>query len=515
MNRRKFIQHIGISTVAALLGGRQTSQGSNKTQHSQALTAFLRNKPNVLIVIGDDMTWHDCEPYGSQQVKTPHLTRLAQEGMCLDGMFTSTAMCAPTRQQLYTGMYPVRNGAYPNHSRVHDGVKSLPHYLKDLGYRVGLIGKRHFNPPESYPFEFLAVKLDKKPGEVNTQAIAEFVNRDPKQPYCLIATSNEPHGPWNRGDQNLYPPKKLTVPPYLVNCPETRAELTKYYAEISYLDWQLGECVKVVDASGRKDNTMVIFTSEQGSSFPFGGKWTCYENGLKTAFIVRWPAMIKPGSRNGALTQYVDLTPTLIEVAGGNPKTIQTGRVDTRGYTGFDGRSFLSVLLSKTNQHRDFVYGAHTTRGIINGSGCYPIRSVRGERYKYILNPNHQAVYYNVVATQPTGLLATWKKLGEKDAAIAARARFYQHRPMEELYDLQNDPYELNNLADDPKLAKIKEALKKKLKDWMAQQGDEGNATELRATDRQGKTGRPNWKPYDPDNPPAPKKKKRAGRKSK
>jgi len=404
-------------------------------------------------------------------------------------------------------MYPVRSGAYPNHSRVYDGVKSLPHYLKNLGYRVGLIGKRHFGPAQSYPFEFLANKLDVKPDNVNTEAIAEFVNRDPNQPYCLIATSNEPHGPWNRGDQSAYPPEKLTVPPYLVDCPETRRELTKYYAEISYLDWQLGECVKIVDDSGRKDNTIVIFTSEQGSSFPFCGKWTCYENGLKTAFILRWPAKIKPGSRNAALAQYVDVTPTLIEAAGGNPKAIQTGRADAHGYTGFDGRSFLSVLLGKTNHHRDYVYGAHTTRGIINGSACYPIRSVRDKQYKYILNPNHRTTYYNVVATQPTGLLATWKKLGEKDPAIAARARFYQHRPMEELYDLQNDPYELKNLADDSKFASIKKELKKKLKDWVAQQGDEGNATELQATDRQGKSGRPNWRPYDPNNPPPPRKK--------
>ena len=516
MNRRLFIQHVGLSAAnAALLGLPQTAQSAQRTQYSQGLTAFLQNKPNFLIVIGDDMTYHDCEPYGSNQVKTPNLNRLAKEGLCLDRMFTATAMCAPTRQQLYTGMFPVRSGAYPNHSRVYDGVKSLPHYLKDLGYRVGLIGKRHFGPAQSYPFEFLSNKLDIKPGEINAQAIVEFVNRDKKQPYCLIVTSNEPHGPWNRGDQSIYPAEKLNVPPYLVDCPETRQELTKYFAEITYLDWQLGECVKIVDASGLKDNTMVIFTSEQGSSFPFGGKWTCYENGLKTSFIVRWPAMIKPGSRNAALAQYVDLTPTLIEAAGGNPSAIQTGRADAQGYTGFDGRSFLSVLLGKTNHHRDYVFGAHTTRGIINGSACYPIRSVRDKRYKYILNPNHQTTYYNVVATQSGGLLDIWKKLGEKDAAIAARARFYQHRPLEELYDLKNDPYELKNRADDPALSKIKEALKKKLKDWMVQQGDEGNATELRANERQGKTGRSNWKPYDPANPPAPKKKKRADRKSK
>ena len=503
MNRRQFIRSAGVGTVGLALFGRRT--------HARAARS---KRPNILLLIGDDMTCEDSEPYGSRQVRTPNMARLAREGMCFDRMFTATAMCAPTRQQLYTGMYPVRNGAYPNHSKVYDGVKSLPHYLKTLGYRVGLIGKRHFGPPASFPFETVGNEKDKK-GASNTAAIAEFVNRDKQQPYCLIVCSNEPHGPWNMGDPAAYKADELTVPPYLVDCPQTRRDLTKYFAEITYLDGQLGDCLKIVDESGRSNNTIVIFTSEQGSSFPFGGKWTCYEMGLKTAFIVRWPAAVKAGTRNGALTQYVDVTPTLIEAAGGAPETIQTGRPDAHGATGFDGRSFLNVLLGKTNQHRDYVYGAHTTRGIINGSACYPVRSVRGERYKYIWNPNHEAVFYNVIATRPDELLQIWKDIGKTNPAVAARARSYQHRPAEELYDLEKDPYELRNLADDPAYAKIKARLRKALERWMAQQGDEGNATELKAIERQGPNRK--WTPYDPDQPPESKtrktnKKKRSAR---
>jgi len=264
--------------------------------------------------------------------------------------------------------------------------------------------------------------------------------------------------------------------------------------------------MKIVDESGRRDNTMVIFTSEQGSSFPFGAKWTCYEMGLKTAFIVCWPAVIKAGTRNSALTQYVDVTPTLIEAAGGTPETNHTGQPDAHGATGFDGRSFLSVLLGRTNKHRDYVYGAHTTRGIINGSACYPVRSVRDERYKYIWNPNYETVFYNVIATNPEELLQTWKKIGQTNPAVAARARFYQHRPEVELYDLEKDPYELTNLADDPAYAEIEARLRKELDRWMAQQGDEGNATELKAIERQGPNRK--WMPYDPDQPLKTKAKK-------
>ena len=497
LTRRQFLIKTWIGSAPVFLGSAFSCRAEFLSSKSR--------RPNIMLVIGDDMTCEDCEPYGSKQVRTPNMARLAREGMCFDRMFTATAMCAPTRQQLYTGMYPVRNGAYPNHSKVYDGVKSLPHYLKVLGYRVGLIGKRHFGPPVSFPFETVGKNNNKK-GASDTAAIADFVNRDKQQPYCLIVCSNEPHGPWDKGDPSKYKAEELTVPPYLVDCPHTRQDLIKYFAEITYLDGQLGNCMNIVDKSGRRDNTMVIFTSEQGSSFPFGGKWTCYETGLKTAFIVRWPAAVRAGTRNNALTQYVDVTPTLIEAAGGAPATIHTGRPDAHGVTGFDGRSFLDVFLDKTNKHRDYVYGAHTTRGIINGSACYPIRSVRGERYKYIWNPNHETVFYNVIATRPNELLQTWKDIGETDPAVAARARFYQHRPAEELYDLEKDPYELTNLTDDPAYTKIKARLRNELERWMRQQGDEGNATELKAIERQGPNRK--WTPYDPDRPPKSKVKK-------
>jgi uncharacterized sulfatase len=361
MDRRQFLRTAGAGMAGLALLGQ-----TNETR------AAGGDRPNVLIVIGDDMTWRDCEPYGSPDVKTPNMTKLAAEGMTFDAMFTATAMCAPTRQQLYTGMFPVRNGAYPNHSRVYDGVRSIVHYLSDLGYRVGLTGKKHFNPPESFPFEFLKGRAhdDGKGKDLLFDAAEAFVRRDKSQPYCLLVTSNQPHGPWNRGDASAYAAEKLTVPPHLVDCAETRAELTKYYAEITYLDGQLGRCLDIVDRSGQRNNTIVIFTSEQGASFPSGGKWTCYDTGLKTAFIVRWPEKVEAGVRTGAMTQYVDVVPTLIEAGGGKPEQIETGRPDAHDDKGLDGKSFLGVLLGKTNEHRDYVYGVHTTRGIIRGSAC-------------------------------------------------------------------------------------------------------------------------------------------------
>ncbi len=474
-----FRRYLPIALLAALAGTPAVSPAADAV-----------SKPNVMLVIADDMCWRDCQPYGNREIPTPNMTRLAAEGMRMDAMFTATAMCAPTRQQLYTGVFPVRNGAYPNHSRVYDGTRSVVHHLGKLGYRVGLIGKTHFKPRESFPFEILP---GGKGGASNTKAIAEFVDRDKSQPYCLMVCSNEPHTPWSKGDPSRFDAAKLTVPPYLVDNEQTRAGLVKYYAEITFLDGQLGGCMKVVDDSADPQNTIVIFTSEQGSSFPFGAKWTCYDTGLKTSFLVRWPARIKPGSTSDAMVQYVDVVPTLVEAAGGNPAKIDTGRPGgPDGGRGFDGRSFLGVLLGETDSHHDHVYGAHTTRGIINGSECYPIRSVRSRTHKYIRNLNHEVRFENALTgNRPGGILASWAAMG---GAAAERAKAYQVRPAEELYDLAKDPYELNNLAGDPELADVKAALSGKLDAWMTQQGDEGNVTELKAKERQG-SGRPSAKP--------------------
>ena len=477
MDRRRFLKTAGVA-ASTLLGAGSLGAGASGS------------RPNVLLLIGDDMTWFDCEPYGNADVSTPNMSRMAREGMCFDAMFTPSAMCAPTRMALYSGMYPVRNGGYPNHSRAYDGVRSLPHHLGELGYRVGLLGKTHFGPRNSFPFERLGGKgaISGDPGR-----IAEFINRDTEQPYCLIVASGSPHLPWNKKVEGVsYDPDELTVPPSLVDTEVTRQGLADYYSEISYLDKTLGECMKVVDESEQADNTITMFASEQGSAFPFA-KWTCYDGGLRAAFMVRWPGVVEAGSRTGALASYVDVVPTLVEAAGGDPEAIDTGCPDAHGNRGFDGRSFLDVLQGRTDAHWDCVYGLQTTRGINNGSECYPIRSARSERYHYIRNLNHEAAFHcNATAKHP--YYKSWKEKAERSEADRERVRLYQHRPAEELYDIRRDPFELNNLADRSGMKKVKKKLSARLDQWMAQQGDEGIETEMNALERSGKK---NWKSWE------------------
>ena len=425
--------------------------------------AEAARQPNILIVIADDLNKDSVGVYGNKDVKTPNIDRLASQGMRFNMAYTSTAMCAPTRQQMYTGLYPVRSGAYPNHSKVKPGTKSLVHYLKALGYRVGLSGKRHFGPPSSFPFEQVSRKVD-------SAAIREFVARDKKQPFCLLVTSNSPHVPWSAGDASQYDPAKLTIPPYWIDSPEMRESLTRYYAEITDLDREVGECMKILRETKQEDNTAMIFTTEQGAQYP-GCKWTCYENGLNVGFIVRWPGQVKPGSVSDAMIHYVDVAPTLVEMAGGE------------AIKGLDGRTFLGVLRGKTKRHNSVTYGVHTQMNAIGSPPTgYAVRSIRAGEWKYIMNLNHKVTFKNsLTQNDKENYWASWVRTAKTDPKAARLVKRYLNRPAEELYDLSKDPHELNNLAGREKQAKVKARLKQQLQDWMTSQGDLGQATEMAA----------------------------------
>ena len=440
--------------------------------------AGAAEKPNFLLIIADDLCWRDLGCTGNKDVSTPNIDALAKSGVSLRGMFTPAPTCSPTRHALYTGLYSVRSGAYPNHTMVYPGTKSVFHYLKERGYDVALYAKEHVNPKASFPYEHVA------PAGGGIKNAADYIKGHASKPWMLVVASHEPHGPWNKGPKGKYDPARLTVPPYLHDNRTTREALAAYYAEITDLDGQVGAVLKALDDSKQAENTLVLFISEQGSSFPYGGKWSLYDNGIRVAAFARWPGKIKPGSSSDALMQYVDVAPTFVALAGGDPAKIDTGCKDASGNTGFDGRDFSAVLLGKADGPRDYVYAHHTTVGINGYKEPYPIRAVRDARYKLIRNLAPENTY-EIGGIHKGPIVESWKQDAKNDPKLAARVEWLYRRPAEELYDLRADEYETRNLAGDPKLAEVKARLGKELDAWMKQQGDKGMETEKNALARQ------------------------------
>lgn len=428
----------------------------------------LQAKENILLFLADDLSWFDVGCYGNKDIHTPNIDKFSTEALKFNNCFTSTAMCAVTRQVLYTGMYPVRSGAYPNHSQVQKTAKSMAHHFKSLGYKVALAGKTHIAPRECYPFEYIGG---------NEEEVRKFIKKNKDHKWLLIYASDNPHGPYTNGPEGLYDPEKIKIPPMTPDNADFRKNMAAYYAEITDLDREFGFCLNAVRENGLYEKTAVIFTSEHGSTMHYG-KWSCYDTGIKTAFLMRWPGVTKPGTQTEALVEYVDVLPTLIAAAGADPESFQSGISDKSGSQKFDGKSFWPLLNGGAGEHKDFVYGIHTNYGVKKGKP-YAIRSVRNKQFKLIWNISHSSEFGSNYAWQVKKLLPK-----EHTARTSATVK----RPEFELYDISADPFELNNIASQNE-AKVKE-LKKELDKWMKSQGDKGLETEMNALSNQSENRR-------------------------
>ena len=426
-------------------------------------------RPNFLIIIGDDCTYNDLPLYGGENAITPNIDALASRGLTFNQAYLAEAMCQPCRAELYSGQYPLSNGCAWNHSSSRPETRSLPHYLRPLGYRVGLAGKVHVKPAEAFPFDVVegfdssCVRDPTEPHEV--ALISEYMSQE--NPFCLVVALVEPHVPWVMGDASRYPLQDLKLPPNLANTPVTREHFANYLAEITYMDQQIGEILEALDATGKRDDTLVLFTSEQGSQFP-GCKWTNWNTGLHTALVAEWPGVVPAGKRTDALVQYADIAPTLISIAG--------GKIESH----IDGTSFSEVLMGNTEKHRDFAYGLHHN---LPEGPRYPIRSITDGRFRYIRNLLPEELYIEKHLMGGGKLnnpyWATW--LGDdpiKKPRSYQRVKRYMLRPNEQLYHTAEDSHEMQDLAQDNGYEEIKGTLSAALDAWLDSENDPGAAVD-------------------------------------
>jgi arylsulfatase A-like enzyme len=429
-------------------------------------TKVKNTKPNIVIMMADDLDSRQLSCYGGKNIHTKNIDALAQQGMKFNQMICSEAICVPTRASLFTGLYPMHHGSFQNHKPVYnDSLKSVAHYLSNLGYTVALTGKNHSTKPVSvFPFKILKgfePNCVSPTDDYELDDIRAFITQKNEKPYCLFIMSINPHAPWTMGDPTEFDPDKLVLPPHWVDTKDVRIEYCKYLAEVRRLDNQVGDVMNLLKETGQEKNTIFIFLGEQGPQFP-GGKWTLWDNGQKSSMIVRWPRVVKPNTQSEAIVQYEDITPTLIDIAGGK-------KIDK-----LDGQSFLPVVLGKSQHNRDYAFGIHNN---MPEGPAYPIRDIRDTRYKLIMNLSPEKSYFIKYMMNPAKKNSYWNTWKAKAATSPADEKLVERietRPAIEFYDLKNDPYELHNLAGDAKYKMLMDEYSKRLKEWMKQQGDEG-----------------------------------------
>lgn len=412
-------------------------------------------KPTIIVFLSDDHGMLDSTPYGSADVHTPNMQRLADAGMTFTHAFIASPSCAPSRAAMLTGLMPSRNGAEANHTFKRDEVPSLPDMMRKLGYETAAFGKVAHSPKDTprHGFDVFNAAND-------AALVGKFLKeRDASKPLCLFVGSHNPHVPWS--DIAGYDPAKVTLPPKFVDTPETRENRARYYTSVTKADTELGEVLDLAKKHFDPANTLLIYTSDHGAQWPFG-KWNLYDTSIRVPFLAAWPGVIRPGTRTGAQVQWIDLWPTLIEAVGG---TVPAG---------LDGRSFLPVLRGEKSAHREVIFTTHSGDGEMN---VYPIRSLRDGDWKFILNLHPEFAHTTHIDKSPkaTSGLAYWRSWFEKaktDPAAAAIVKRYHERPAAELYNLRDDPNEWSNLAADPAHARRVADMGGRLAAWMREQGD-------------------------------------------
>ena len=420
--------------------------------------------PNLVIFLSDDHGYFDSSLIEDSGFRTPNLARIAADGMTFTHAFAASPSCAPSRAALLTGLMPARNGAMLNHQPPRTDAKKLPAYFRELGYEVAAFGKvAHYKQGKDYGFDH--VSHDGFHDHECIPAALEYLSqRTSNRPLCLFVGTNWPHVPWPEatGDNESSVPK---LPPTHVDTPETRHWRRRYAAAVEMFDRDLGA---VYDAAFKQLGPKALFLhfSDHGAQWPFG-KWNLYDAGIRVPFVAVWPGVIQPGSRSGAMVSLVDVLPTLVECAGGAPPE------------GIDGRSFAGVLTGARNEHRDRIFTTHSGDGRMN---AYPIRSVRTPRWKYILNFDPAAEHHTHInlgkSVDGSDYWTSWVEKAASDRAAASLVQRYFRRQAEELYVLDSDPHEQQNLANDPAHAETLAKLRDGLDAWMQAQGDAGLATE-------------------------------------
>lgn len=438
-----------------------------------------QRQPNILFLLSDDHSYPFLSCYGDANVKTPALDQLAADGMKFHRFFTTAPQCVPARASFLTGRSPVAARITRFSSPLAREEITFPEVLREkAGYFVGVCGRSyHLDGSGQRGGEEIGELLGKhglrtfeerfdfvKTGSDTTAAIqmTEFLDQKPaEKPFCLWVNFSDPHHPWNAPASDRPDPATLKLPACWPDLPGVRAQLADYCAEVNRVDRSVKAILDLLEDRGFASNTIVVFAGDNGAALPHG-KGSLYDPGSNVPFLLRWPGVVKPGGESRALLSGEDLAPTLLASVG----------VPARAK--MNGESFLPLLKGQPHTPRRHIFierGPHGSAPVtvnMSNSGYDLGRAVRSDRYKFIYNCTPWLPYAPVDSAGG----AAWTQMkaanGEGRLAPGLTATYFTTpRPVYELYDLESDPSELNNLSGKPELAAVERALRVALAEKM------------------------------------------------
>ena len=414
------------------------------------LSARAEARPNILLITADDLGFQlGC--YGDRVVTTPNVDRLAEEGMRFTSAFVTSASCSPSRSSILTGLYPHQNGQLGLSQlgySMKPGLPNMVNLLKKRGYRTGIIGKLHVEPMEDFPFDFAYPDHapSRMPARVRKMCDA-FFGEAKDQPFFLYLNLFDPHGPFVR-DIDGSPKMKISTQeagifPFLgEDTPQLRQRVANYLTCVNRLDEIVGVALASLKKHGLDDNTAIFFISDHGPPFP-RSKVTCYEAGVHVPLIITWPGHFKTGVSNDMVSS-IDLLPTVLDLAG------------APAVPGLPGRSMLPLLEGRrpADWRRQIFteYNSHEQQ-MIN-----PRRAIREGNHKLIMT-----LLRDPDMVWPDALTLEKLRTVQKEAGDGEFV---------ELYDLENDPHEFNNLAGQPEWKEVQDRLAQTLQEWRRETGD-------------------------------------------
>ena len=447
------------------------SQCSNEetAKSEQASGPKLPQKPNILWLVAEDLS-AIIPPFGDNTVATPNLTRLTDEGIRYTQVYSSSGVCAPSRAAIATGMYQNRIGA--QHMRTTNiadfGVEGIvpyeavppayvkmhSQYFREAGYYASN------NAKEDYQFRKTVTAWD------DSSRSAHWRNRAKGQPFFSVFNFGITHESqvWAQAGNPLLVDENLEVPipPYLPDSEIGRKDVRQVYSNIVAMDQQVGEILNQLEEDGLLDSTIIFWYSDHGGPLP-RQKRLLYDSGIHLPLIIRFPDQYRAGEVDDQLISFVDFKSTILSLAGIEPPTY------------VDGRAFLGEYAASTS--RDYVHAAADRFD----SEYDTIRAVRDKRFKYLRNFNPEKPYY-LPLTYREQMPVMQELLRMRDAGQLNETQaqwFRTSKEEEELFDTENDPYELNNLAGDTSYAEKLAELRNELDSWMSYIDDKGLMPEV------------------------------------